>query len=97
MAYTRLNPPIKVTSYSASGVTINGGANYYASFGGLAQMPGYEPMCAVFDLGGMSSFANLVAGAIQNNGTYIWARIYNSQSTACTGSWTAKVYWAPTQ
>ena len=94
MAYTRLNPPVKMTTVTTNNVTINGGTNYYANLGSYAAVQGYEPIGVLFDLSDMSSFNNLVAGALQTNGEYIWSRFYNSQSAASTGSWSAKVFWA---
>lgn len=86
---------VKKTTHSASGVTIAGGANYYANFGSATAESGYVPVAAVFNLASMSNYTNLVAGSIQTNGTYIWSRVYNSGSASSTGSWSATVYWLP--
>ena len=94
MTAHRVDRTLVATRHSASGVTINGGANYYAGLGSVNAVPGMVPVGVRVDMSGMTNYNNLVAGSIQDNGTWMWVRIYNSQSTACSGSWSATVYWA---
>lgn len=84
---------VKTTSHSASSVTISAGGNYYASLGSLTAMDGFVPVGVSFNLTSMSNYANLFPSSLQDNGTYIWARIHNFDSSSSTGSWSATVYW----
>ena len=83
----------KTTSHSASSVTISAGGNYYASLGSLTAVDGFVPVGVSFNLTSMSNYANLFPSSLQDNGTYIWARIHNFNSSSSTGSWSATVYW----
>lgn len=83
----------KTTSHSASSVTISAGGNYYASLGSLTAVDGFVPVGVSFNLTGMSNYVNLFPSSLQDNGTYIWARIHNFNSSSSTGDWSATVYW----
>lgn len=90
---TASNVGVKTTSHSASGVTISAGGNYYASLGSLTAVDGFVPVGVSFNLTSMSNYTDLFPSSLQDNGTYIWARIHNFNSSSSTGDWSATVYW----
>ena len=96
MTATRVNPDYAImnTTYTFSNITINSHANYYLDLGRLDAVPGYVPIGLQLNISGLTNFNFVVAGALQNNGTHMWCRVYNSQSAAVTGSCQATVYWA---
>lgn len=81
------------SSHSASSVSIAAGANYYLNLGSVAQKTGYVPIAVVVDVSGMSNYDRLNPSTLQTQGTYIWSRVYNTGSSASTGTIAATVYW----
>ena len=84
---------LATSSHSASGVSIASKGALYLNLGGVAAKPGYLPVSAVVNVSSMSNYAGLIPSTIQSDGTYIWLRVFNNDSTASAGDISATVYW----
>lgn len=84
---------IETTPHEATSVTVGAQATYYFNLGSATAKTGYAPITVVVDPTGMGNYSNLVASTLQTNGSVLWVRVYNSGTSASTGSMSAAVYW----